>query len=710
MNKFKLIILSFFVIVSLMAQDLSKLTPDQMEMYKKYMAGKGTSTSTPVAPQSTVELRTVEKNEQPNIPATEIKVYNRIFGSTLFDRSNLTFEPKLNIPTPQNYVLGTYDELIIDISGLYDANFKLKVSPEGVVRIPNIGFVKVAGRTIEDASRIIKSQLSKTYSGISSGETKVNVTLGSIRSIRVTVVGEAVRPGTYTLPSLATAFNALYSCGGPNDVGSMRDIKVIRAGKIIANLDVYSFLVDGLRPNNIPLQDEDIVRIDLFKVRLTIDGAVKRNGIFEVLPGESLLKIIGYAGGYADNADRSKARVFRLTEKGITVVDVSANQIAGFIPQSGDSCNISTMYEYSEGQTVSIVGSVKFPGQFPLIENISLKDLLVRAGGFTVTALTDSVELIRSIKDQESLFSNTTKSVVKKFQLDKDMNFKAGSEDILLESGDQVIVRRISGFEGVRMARVEGEVLYPGSYNIKNKSIRVSDIIKQAGGMTNYAYPPGAFLIRVENANEIEKKLNKIMKENSKNQLEGQQTKTLDATMLKASGSTTVQGYTAMDSLQKKLSGSSVVDKLSSPEAVVGLNLNEIINVPGGKFDLILDEGDIIYIPRELQTVRVIGQVLFPTLVRYDATMSFKDYISSSGGYSVNAERGKSFVLYANGTAKSTKSFLGIKCYPTLEPGARIIVPDKPVEIKNKLSTAETVAILTSITSSIALIYSIITR
>ena len=765
------------------------------------MAGKSTPAAVTTAPQKdNVEVRKIDTSDSLNTtPRNEPTTKPTVFGSYLFSSQNLTFEPKLNIATPPSYILGTYDELIIDISGLYDVNYKLKVSPEGLIRIPNVSPIKVAGLSISSATKTIKNAISKFYSGVSTGETNVNISLGSIRSIRVTVVGEAVRPGTYTLPSLATAFNALYACGGPNDIGTMRNVRVIRAGKVVAKLDVYRFLVDGLLIDNIALQDEDIISIDPYKVRVTINGAVKHSGIFEGLQGETLQNIVRYAGGYSDNAYKDKLTAYRLTGKEKTVIDVTEKQITNFAVKSGDSILVSStlnrfnnrvdikgsvfrpgvyalepgltvkqliakaagvkedaylnmayitrkkenqipqiigfnlgevlngtstdillqkddqleiksLFEFREGQSVSILGAVKSPGTFPLIENITLKDLIFKAKGFTEMASTDSVELVRIIKDQATLLNTNQKTTVQKFALDKDLNFKSGSGDILLENGDQVIVRAISGYEGIRMVRVEGEVFHPGSYNIKNKAERISDVVKRAGGFTKYAYPVGAFLIRSESTNAIEQKLNKIMQENSKNQLENQANKTLDASMLKAAGATTVQGYTAMDSIQKKLSGSDVVLKIFNPEGVVGLNLNEIMIHPGGKFDLKLEEGDIIYIPRELQTVRVLGQVLFPTIVRYDNTMCLSDYVNNSGGFSINANKSKVFVLYANGTAKSTKSFLGIRTYPKIDPGARIVVPEKPIEIQTKLSTAETVAILTSISSVVALMYSILKK
>jgi protein involved in polysaccharide export with SLBB domain len=292
-----------------------------------------------------------------------------------------------------------------------------------------------------------------------------------------------------------------------------------------------------------------------------------------------------------------------------------------------------------------------------------------------------------------------------KFALDKNLNFTKGSSDILLENGDQVIIRTISGYEGIRMVRVDGEVLQPGTYNITNKAERISDLIKRAGGFTNYAYPYGAFLIRSESASAVEQKLKQIMAENAKKQLQTKTDKSIDIAMLEAAGATTVQGFSDMDSIQKNLSGSKVVEDIFSPEGIVGINLSEIMKNPNGKYDLNLEEGDVVFVPRELQTIRVLGEVLFPTFVRYDNAMTFKDYVSNAGGFSERAHKSKAFVLYANGTARSTKNFLGIKFYPTIKPGARIVVPEKPIEIKNKMSTGETISLMTSITSVVALIY-----
>ena len=850
MKKITIILLSLLILSNLIGQDLSKLSPSQIQAYKKYSSSSSTpstntqqdsneedrtsvkedtqkppieekkttrtTTTTTLLNQNNLDKKNVEKSNKTNnrlknevedeqtsttiVTTTVENVVDKkklIFGSQLFKKQNLTFEPKLNIATPVNYVLGTYDELMIDISGLYEATYKLKISPDGTIRIPNVGPIKVSGLTIENATRIIRSEVSKIYTGISSGQTHVNVTLGNIRSIRVTVVGEAVRPGSYTLPSLATAFNALYACGGPDSIGSMRDIKVVRANKIVANLDVYRFLMDGILTNNITLQDGDVIKIEPYRIRTYVSGATKHNGIFEVLDGETLQKLITFAGGFSDNAFKGIVTVFRLTNNGKTVIDVAQKDIAKFILHSGDSCDISTtknkfdnrvdiigsvyrpgayalepgltltkliskaeglkedaylnmayitrknenqipkivsfnlgeilkgkakdillqkddsisinsLFDFREEQFVTILGAVKEPGKFPLFENTSIKDLIYQAKGFLEIASTDSIELIRVIKDQETLRNTNNKTIVKKFAIDRDLNFTDGSSDVILENGDQVIVRSISGFEGIRMVSVDGEVMMPGNYNITNKAERISDIIKRAGGFTRYAYPLGAFLLRSEKVSGVEQKLQKIVAENSKKQIQNKENGSMDLSVIKATGGAILPGNNSMDSIQENLSGTKVVSEIFKSEGVVGINLKEIMENPGGKYDLNLEEGDVLYIPRELQTIRVIGEVLFPTFVRYDRMLRFRDYVSNAGGFSERAQRNSSFVLYANGTAKSTKNFIGFKFYPKIKPGARIIIPEKPIDLKSKLSPVETVSILSSIMTVATLVYSII--
>jgi len=694
-----------FVAFSVQAQDLSKLTPEQIEMYKKYVGSRSETTAATTAIQT--EERKINTDEKSSVPLQSAQPTN-IFGSYLFSNQNLSFEPKLNIATPLHYTLGVYDELLIDISGLYEATYKLKVSTEGTIRIPTVGHVKVAGRTIEDASRSIKHEISKVYQGIATGETKVNISLGNIRSIRVTIVGDAVRPGTYTLPALASALNAIYACGGPNPTGSMRDIKVIRGGKTIANPDIYGILVDSIKSNDVSLRDDDIIRIEAYKSRVQLTGAVKRNGKFELKKGEDLHALLGYAGGFTENANFNSIRIIRYAEKGRTSLQVKADQLFGFYPHAGDSIYVPYLYENQTGYSVSIVGAVRVPGTYNLSDNITLKDLILKARGFKEMALVDSVEVVRAIKSKSLLTNEKGNSKVFKFSIDNELKQNNADTDFLLENGDEVIVRYVPGYEEIRTIRIEGEIKLPGNYSILNKTERVSEIIERAGGVTKYAYPAGAFLIRSEKPDEIIQILNNITRQNTLKQLDNKQSNAIDLNLLKNMSGNPLQNIADVDSLKQKALDHGVISKLFNTESVVGIDLEVIMQDKNNKMNLKLEKGDIIYIPREQQTVKVLGQVLYPTIVCFDESYTLKEYIQSSGGFADNASKKNIFVIYANGNVSGVKQSLFCWKYPKIEQGSQIVVPEKPMVIKTKASIGETVGILTSVSSMLILIYTML--
>jgi protein involved in polysaccharide export with SLBB domain len=681
--------------------DFSKLSPEQIEMYKKYASANKLSNS--AMDNISVEER---KAEFDSIFSDFIKKDDRIFGSYLFNSQKLTFEPKLNIPTPINYILGAYDELLIDVSGLHEANYKLKVSPEGNVRVPNVGPIKVAGRTIEEATKRLKNEMMRYFQGVQSGETKIVVSLGNIRSIQIAIVGEAVRPGTYTLPSLATAFNALYACGGPNKIGSYRSINVIRAGKIISTLDVYGMLVEGLKVNDVPLKDNDIIRIEPYITRAKVEGAVKRPSIFETISGEPLQKVLDFAGGFTDNAQKSLVRVFRYINNSRAVIDVVERDFNRFFLQTGDSVFVSNISEHIKGYTVTISGAVRNQGRFSLSENQTLKELLLNAQGFTEMALVDSVEIIRTVKDQNLLKNSQQKSSVIKVKVDKELKGNDAAFNTVLENDDHVIVRLIPGYEDVEIVRIEGEVIFPGDFNILSKSERVSDIITRAGGLSQFAYPNGAFLIRNEKKEQMEQKLDKFKKSNTIKSFESSKNKSIDLKALKANGLNSLTDLSAMDTITNKFSNK--LDDILDSEDIVGLDLELIMSNKGGKEDLFVKEGDNIYIPRRQQTVRVIGQVLFPTIISFDENLQITDYILKSGGFAENANKKSIFVLNANGSVNGMKHFLFFKSYPKVQPGASIVVSEKPIKLTNKLSVGETIGMLTSTASLMVLIYSVL--
>jgi protein involved in polysaccharide export with SLBB domain len=683
----------------------------------------------------------------------------QIFGAELFSNKNLTFEPNLKMATPKDYQLGPEDEMIIDVYGNSEITHRLKVSPEGTIRIPLVGPVSVGGLTIEQAEKRILTKLSTIYSGISSGETSVNVTLGNIRSIKVTLVGEVNLPGSYTLPSLATVFNALYASGGPNENGSFRNIRVVRSGKVIANIDIYDFLMNGQAKGNIQLQDQDVIKINPFETRVELAGEVKRPGFYEGMKNETLKDLIGYAGGFTNEAYKERIKVFRNTGKEKSVADVPADVMNIFTLQSGDKYvidkilerytnrieisgavfrpgvfaledgmtlskliakadgikedayveraiiyrlkedNSSEMLSFSvkdvisgktdiplkredfvviaskiemrEEYTVSVNGEVKKPGSYTYGENMRVEDLIIAAGGLKESA-SNNVEIARRIKTIDPSSKSTEIATIIKYEINKD-NLQSTS-NITLMPFDNVSVFPSPGYAPQKNISIEGEVLFPGKYTISNKNERLSDIIKRSGGLTAQAYPEGASLIRMTRLSGVEQVMKQLK---------------LEAILKQSSDTTKSQDLKTKESLD-------------NTPSIVGIYLPEILKKPGSELDLLLEEGDVIRIPKMLQTVEISGEVLYPVKVRYEKGNGFKSYVKGAGGFSARALKSRSYIVYANGTAASTSSFFFIHFYPKVRPGAEIVVPIK--EDKRKLSAIEIASIATSATTLALLI------
>lgn len=798
MKRCTLFLVFFVSLTAISAQniDISKLTPQQIAEYKKY-SGSVNQSNTSKQQQFELDERTfVADSLNFEIKNREDEKMLKVFGANIFDRTKVTFEPNINLPTPVNYLLGTNDEVLVDISGLYDVSYKLKVSPDGYIRIPNAGPIKVGGITIERANREIRNELSKYYTGISSGETKVNVTLGNIRSIRVSIIGEASYPGTYTLPSLATVFNALYACGGPGKIGSMRNIKVVRNEKTIAKVDFYDFLMTGNLKNNVGLQDNDVIIIEANQLRVIIDGAINRRGIYETQPGESLKDLINYAGGYREDANRSLISVFRYNGNRRTVVDIPETyastslikpgdsifiakvediydnrvELSGAVRRPGgyavdedltvkkliekaggvtdnafinmatiirqksnqipevisfnlgkvlkgessdislinnDSVKIDSVSNFMEEQFVTIEGEVINPGKFQLKEKLTVKDLIYRAKGFTEKASTENIQLIRIIKDPKKMDGGNKTSLNISFKLDKDLNIEEGTGDIALENGDLVIVRPVEGIEPIRIASIEGEVRNPGFYNIENKNIKVSDLIKMSGGFTKYAFVGGAYLIRNENRGASQNSMNNILSRNLRKVLQSSSEKDIDVAVLNKMKVNNVEELNALDTISSMANYKEIQDLLNS-EGVVSLNLNEIIRDPGSYRDILIEDGDVLFVPKKSQTVKVIGEVMYPSFVVHATGRSLREYVTASGGFSNKALRKNTFVLHPNGRVIGTRSFLGFKIYPSVVAGSIIVVPKKPIDLTNKMNAAEIVTMSTSVTSMMALIYSMV--
>lgn len=711
----------------------------------------------------------------------------KIFGFTLFHNRQLNFNPSMNIPTPQNYVIGGGDQLMIDVYGASEQAYELKVNPEGRVLIPNVGPVPVGGLTIEAASARLKSSLSNIYSGLGgpNPNTFLQIRLGDIRTIQISMVGELRKPGTYTLPSFASAFNALFAAGGPNENGSFRHIQVYRDSKLVGEVDVYDFLVRGGPQSNIMLRDNDVVIVQPVRTRVEIEGPVRRPGLFELKPTESIADLIQYAGGFTDKAYRQRINVRRSTGVEMKVDDIGEEFYTTFTPYDGDYYRVGEILNRYENR-VQISGAVFRPGEFALTEGLSLKELIEKAGGLRGDAFENRATLYRTKPDftQEVLSvdirgildgsladvrlrredilniasiydikeeyytqisgevnrtgvyqyadnmtvgdlivkargfkesaTNSLIEIARRVRNDPsgkiaeiitievDRNLKLNAEDskISLMPFDHIFVRKSPGFQREKVVRVEGEVFYPGEFALGKTDERISDVLTRSGGLNQFAYPKGATLIRrTEFYNELEeeeKKLKNLQSllshidrgdniEPSETELEllkrlEKRVELLKEEEEKRQDQNNLNGTRLFEDRYAGLAGadtSSVKNKMRETE-LVGIELENIIANPGSKYDLILQEGDIISIPKELQTVRMRGEVLFPTTARYDDRRNFRNYISRAGGFTEESRRGRSYVVYANGDVQRTRNYVLFRVYPHIEPGAEIIVPQKP--------------------------------
>lgn len=715
--------------------------------------------------------------QKPQAPrATDTARRSQVFGASLFRGSDTRFEPNLRLPTPQNYVIGAGDQLLLDIYGYSEASHSLLVTPEGNVNIPLAGVVKVGGATIEQATMRIREKLETIYAGIRSGQTRVNISLGDIRSISVIVTGDVVKPGTYTLPSVATAFNALHASGGPSDNGSFRDIRVIRNGKTIATLDVYEFLMEGRFSNNPVLQDQDILQVPTYINRVTMEGEVKRPLQFELKETENFEDLLRYAGGFTEDAYRARVYVRRNTATGRRVEDLLSSQFSQFTPQTGDEYKIDRIleryenrvgingavfrpgsYELSPGLTltmlikkadglredaflsrgyiirlkddmqleqisfnvaelmagttpdielkredrvtiaslfdlrehysVKIDGEVRDPGQFAYAEGMTLEELIMMAGGFRESATVRRIEVSRRVRNADVTSASAT--VAEVFQVDAYRSLTQQEAAFRLQPFDLVVVRTAPGYESQKTVRIEGEVLYPGMYTITRKDERISDLVQRAGGFTPYAYIDGSSLKRGRET----KKIAETAAEKAERQLEKEEE---------------TERRTALQGLQKTVK-ESVDDSLlqaSLRNNNVGINLSRILDRPGHREDLILEDGDILRVPKEMQTVKVGGEVLSPVTAVYAPAKGFRQYVSQAGGFSQRALKKRAYVIYANGVAKSTSRFLFFNNYPEIRPGAEIFVPQK-LE-RQRMSTQEWVGIGTGLASITAILMTIL--
>jgi protein involved in polysaccharide export with SLBB domain len=418
------------------------------------------------------------------LPDTILKV----FGYDLFRRENLSFEPSLNIPTPSNYRLGAGDALLVEVWGASQQSYDLTVSPEGQIRISNLGPITVSGLTVEKASELIIQRLSTIYSGLrgANANTFAQVSVGNVRSIKVTIAGDAYMPGTFTLPAFATAFNALYLAGGPSERGSFRDIRIIRGGSEIARLDLYDFLVKGETSLNLRLQDEDLIFVGPYRNQAALSGEVIRPAIYELKENETLADLIAYAGGFTASAYTKRLQVDRKTDSRRKLLNVENELYSSFLMKAGDEIEVGEILELYENR-VSIQGAVHREGYYSLTEGMTVKKLIQQAEGLREDAFTFRAALYRQKDNLE----------IQVIDLNLHEIMQNTAPDVVLQKEDLLMVSSVLELQQERKVQIIGEVQQPAEFPWA-EGITLGEVIRLAGGLND-----AASLARVEVARRI---------------------------------------------------------------------------------------------------------------------------------------------------------------------------------------------------------------
>ncbi|MCR5548011.1 MAG: SLBB domain-containing protein [Bacteroidales bacterium] len=682
--------------------------------------------------------------------------YRRIYGQDIFSSQRLSFEPNQNLATPEDYVLGPGDQLIIDIWGVNEVTIKQTISPDGVITVTQIGPINLSGLTIKEAKGKLKSVLSKTYSSLRNGSSQISVSLGEVRTIQVNVMGEVESPGTYRLSSFSTVFNALYRAGGVTDIGSLRNVRVLRAGKEIATVDVYDYIFNGRPGSDFALKEGDVVNVPPYGKLVSIEGFVKRPMFYEMKDGEPVSSLIGYAGGFSDGAWKEEVHVERNDGRTNHIYTVKTDDFDSFVLMDGDAATVGGSDIELFTNRVEVRGAVYRPGKFQIGGDIAtVKQLVEHSGGLLPDAFLGRAQLIREKADRSrEMLSVPLKGIMEGLV-----------EDILLRANDVLVVANVNAIDPKGDLTITGYVMAPGDYPFAEHTT-VEDLILLAGGLAEGASnakvdvarridDPGStsasdalaevftltikdglfddgsegFELKPYDVVSVRKSPSYVEQHNvtitGEVTFPGQYTLTntserVSQLVARAGGATpngNVRGAmlkrrinkyernvrTAMDRLvaQSVSSRDSLdVNKISIDDVyTVGLELDKALSRPGSDYDIVLRDGDELIIPEMTSTVRIQGEVLYPNTVHYISGKPVSYYVEQAGGYTTRARKAKVYVVYMNGT-------VAVGSGAKLEPGCEIIVPSKAE--KEKLTTAEWLGIGTTAASISTMIATIV--
>jgi protein involved in polysaccharide export with SLBB domain len=695
-------------------------------------------------------ILTYESDNAPDyVPESLSPSGKRVFGRNIFNNKSLTFEPQMNMPTPQNYVLGPGDLLVIDVYGASQDALKLTVSPDGDITIPGFGPIHVSGITVSAAQTKIQRKLGDYYENSS-----IKTTLGQTRTILVNVMGEVRTPGTYTLSAFATVFHALYRAGGINSLGTLRNIKVFRQGRLITVVDVYEFILNGRLAGNVRLQDNDVIQVGTYDCIVEIEGNVKRPMAYEMRKDESLATLLKYCGGFRGDAYKKSLRVERRNGQMKSIHNVEEFDFADFKVEDGDEIAVEGIYDRYENM-VEVKGAVWRPGKYELGDKISsVRSLIEQAQGLTEEAMT-SRAVMRRMKP------NRTQEVI---SIDLEGIMNGSVADMPLENEDVLFIPTLAEHQNLRTLTITGEVIFPGVYEYAD-NMTLEDFILQAGGLTDRASATKIDVnrrLRDPNATEASLEVAKTFSFSLKDDyvVDGEKNFVLEPydivqvrrspvfrtpVQVTVNGEVTFRGNYTMETKNQRMSdvvkaaggvlpganirGARLIRQMTEDERArmrnvielarqnadtkdsisldklelqttysVGIHLDEALANPGCSQDIELVDGDNLIIPPFNHTVRISGDVNNPNTVAFEDGKNYKYYVEQAGGFAQRARKRHAFIVYQNGTIAVAKK-------GKVEPGCEIVVPTKSPRdagsLQMWLSIATTAASLGTMAASI---------
>ena len=643
---------------------------------------------------------------------------SRRFGSDFFENKNISEVLQLFIATPSDYRLGPGDELIINLYGASENSYSVQISRNGTVKFDRLAPIYLSGLSINSAKVRLKNRLSKLYAGLVSDDqlskVDIDLSLKKARSIVINITGQVTAPGTYTISGFSSVLNALFAAGGPNEVGSFRNVKLIRNGKVSKRIDLYDYFVKGIYPN-VYLRDQDVILVDAYKKQVNVSSGLKTNALYELKENETIQDVLNFAGGFTSNSYKDKLFVSRIDSYSRSVVEISKSEFSKSILIDGDIINAKTVSDFVTN-SVSVQGSVFIPGVYDLSKASTVGELISASKGIMPDASFLSILYRTNMGVENEIISINLKN-------DDDLNIE-------LKDQDRLVVFSLKDFEYINKITVLGEINNPDIFDYK-PGMTITDAIQLSNGFTDYADRGVVKIIR-----NISTKNSKIVTEeffvDFSEKSKPNKFKLLPDDIVSVSkipffqpsqfysvkGQVSVQNtypvsfknYSIKDAFRDNIilvenssSNGIYIQRGSINIPVYGSRVSTKIFEPDTDIEIL--NGDIIQIPVINNTIIVSGSVQQETVIAYDKSITFKQAINASGGFLENSDKKRSYIIYQNGRKKAIKSFLGIKNYPKVLPGSKIFVPEKS-EKKSRTSVAEIVGYTTSLVSIIALIKS----